>query len=574
MNDDDSAASSPAQAATSTAAAAASAAVTPPPSQQQRSTQNKRSRKAPFRWAEVQAAQMGASRADREEEDPDEAARRARAGKRAAKAAPAAAQPSIQIGYKFFKLFDDDEFYEGHVVAGPEDVFDVGTEELVPNWQVRYPSDGQHEDMTSEEILACPRQHPRLAVMNEKKARLAGTQSGYGKAMMSLLWFPNISEAEARAGLAHVGPPYGIQAALKYIHSQRDVNNNEDDYDGDDDNDEGEPTKKKKKFNVTMGMKVRKLIGGNQYLGAVTSDGVMKSCPDGTRVKMWQVTWEDDGEWEHLDWQELLRVRADRPTRMYPVRGRQLAMLELFCGCGIVSQEFADRKWKIRSLDNDDASNATDKVDIMKFQLGDIGYVPDFIWASPPCFTYSIMAGGKHRSVDAPEKTPEAREHNMYFAKMAHLLQTTKKLHPHAIFVIENPVGLLYKMPLMAELERTLGLHRVQVDYCAFGRCDKKPTHLWTNDFDLACALREYTCRNKCPYYGSTHPVGARGQGQYFNAAAIPEALAEEVAECVHSKFYRDRIRHSEAAPVPAQMGGDTATSTDECGASRAEETD
>lgn len=69
----------------------------------------------------------------------------------------------------------------------------------------------------------------------------------------------------------------------------------------------------------------------------------------------------------------------------------------------------------------------------------------------------------------------------MYFAKMAHLLQTTKKLHPHAIFVIENPVGLLYKMPLMAELERTLGLHRVQVDYCAFGRCDKKPTHLWTN---------------------------------------------------------------------------------------------
>ena len=153
----------------------------------------------------------------------------------------------------------------------------------------------------------------------------------------------------------------------------------------------------------------------------------------------------------------------------------------------MISQEFAERKWRVRSVDNSLRSHATDRLDVMKFELKDIGFVPDFIWASPPCFTYSIMAGGKHRSAAGAggggefEKTKEARQHNHIFAKMAKLLHDAKALNPHVIVVIENPVGLMYKMPLMAELEKSLGLYKTPVDYCAFGRCDKKPTHLWTN---------------------------------------------------------------------------------------------
>jgi hypothetical protein len=36
--------------------------------------------------------------------------------------------------------------------------------------------------------------------------------------------------------------------------------------------------------------------------------------------------------------------------------------------------------------------------------------------------------------------------------------------------------------------------------------------------------------------------LGTRSHGQSFNAAAIPQKLAEEVAEYVHSKFYMDGI--------------------------------
>ena len=122
-----------------------------------------------------------------------------------------------------------------------------------------------------------------------------------------------------------------------------------------------------------------------------------------------------------------------------------------------------------------------------------------------------------------------------------------KKKHPHVIIVIENPVGLMKKMPLMHELEKKLGLYSTTVHYCAFGRDDKKPTCLWTNDFGLHCALGEFVCEKKCPYKGGIHPLSCRGNNNY-NAAAIPQPLAEEIAEYVNSKFYIDRIRYTEAA--------------------------
>jgi len=112
-------------------------------------------------------------------------------------------------------------------------------------------------------------------------------------------------------------------------------------------------------------------------------------------------------------------------------------------------------------------------------------------------------------------------------------------------------VGLLQKMPLMKELVESLGLYSCIVNYCAFGRDDKKPTYLWTNDFALCSTLSEFKCggdgqtRQRCPYAGGIHPIGARRDGRQYNAAAIPQPLAEEVAEHVHANFYQQRIRYT-----------------------------
>jgi hypothetical protein len=87
----------------------------------------------------------------------------------------------------------------------------------------------------------------------------------------------------------------------------------------------------------------------------------------------------------------LLLVRASRLDP--PLWGRQFCSLELFSGRGIISQRFADRRWRVRSVDKSPRSFATDKVDFHQLQWSNIRAVPDFIWASPPSFTYSLSAG-------------------------------------------------------------------------------------------------------------------------------------------------------------------------------------
>jgi hypothetical protein len=157
---------------------------------------------------------------------------------------------------------------------------------------------------------------------------------------------------------------------------------------------------------------------------------------------------------------------------------------------------------------------------------------------------------------------------------MVRILHEAKELHPHLVVVIENPRGLMQDMPLMKELESSMNLSKVEVHYCAFGRGDQKPTHLWTNDFGLASTLSRFRCGDKCPYKGGIHPIGVRGQGSKFNAAAIPSGLAEEVAAYVDSKFVLDRVRitksqgllaPAEAAAVPVTDSSSENTFSADC---------
>lgn len=124
-----------------------------------------------------------------------------------------------------------------------------------------------------------------------------------------------------------------------------------------------------------------------------------------------------------------------------------------------MSQEFRQRLWKVVSLDIDENSNATLCKDILEVEPCDLPFVPDFIWASPPCHTYSFLAGGAHRSArhGKYEKTEEACRNNFLFTKMVRFMKQARSLHPHLIVVIENPVGQLQKMPLMVSRNDSCG---------------------------------------------------------------------------------------------------------------------
>jgi len=211
---------------------------------------------------------------------------------------------------------------------------------------------------------------------------------------------------------------------------------------------------------------------------------------------MWTVEYDEGGEPDQYCFHELRKYRADRPViKSDGCLGRTLNALELFAGSGIVSQEFCQRNFQVKSIDINPSSNATNVIDILNIEYVDIGFVPDFIWASPPCTTYSTVTCGHHRDATTEEfaKTPQAHHDNSLLLQMICIMRWAKSKNPHLIVAIENPHGLLQKMPMMKEFERSFGLHKVLVDYCTFDEEIKKPTNIWTN-VSLIRTLHEPLC--------------------------------------------------------------------------------
>lgn len=299
------------------------------------------------------------------------------------------------IGFRIKKSFKG-VYFEGHVTEPPRD--DNG----IIYWRVVY-SDGDWEELERDELNELRAddsavelvdddedEAPETAKRDKKKSansksrKKGGTKhvDDYETALTDLKYKIGITHEEAQAALKKMTPPYGMNEAIRLIHRAR---NSEESY------------VNREKFCPGVGMRIRKYYDGAAYHGVVINDGEFCDDPEtGEQVKMWKVKYDDDGDTEDMDFFELQRHYAGRPIRSHPVRGRELCALELFCGCNIVSQEFAEHKWRVRSIDNCPKSYATDQVDIMKLKYEDIGFVPDFIWASPPCFTYSNMAGKQH----------------------------------------------------------------------------------------------------------------------------------------------------------------------------------
>lgn len=87
----------------------------------------------------------------------------------------------------------------------------------------------------------------------------------------------------------------------------------------------------------------------------------------------------------------------------------------------------------------------------------------------------------------------------------------------------------------------------MQVDYCAFGRGEQKPTYIWTNDFGLRDTLMDFRCNIGCSMGGKRNHESVQSNRCTIDYGVIPQPLAEEVAEYVNAKFNQDRIRRREA---------------------------
>lgn len=204
-------------------------------------------------------------------------------------------------------------------------------------------------------------------------------------------------------------------------------------------------------------------------------------------------------------------------------------MLELFAGTSSVGNVFKEHGWEVYTVDWDEQFDVSLHADIGSLTVEDIitlcGGVPDVIWASPDCTTYSVMAISHHRF---REENGNLRARTEYAQRCdtinEHVVGLIKDLNPRYWF-IENPVGGMRKMSFMA------GLPRYTVTYCQYGETRQKPTDIWTNHPDPKFRP---ACKRGSPCHEAA-PRGSKCGTQKIDGkrdrARIPRLLCEHIYE-------------------------------------------
>lgn len=201
--------------------------------------------------------------------------------------------------------------------------------------------------------------------------------------------------------------------------------------------------------------------------------------------------------------------------------------LELFAGSRSFSKVAQTMGMETFTTDIEQFGGIDYVVDIMDFDLERVPYKPAVIWASPPCTTFSVASIGKYWNIDGTPKNKKA-EYGMALVQKA--LDIIAYYKPE-YWYIENPRGMLRKLPLMKDLPR-----RVTVTYCQYGEERMKPTDIWTNDLDWTpkpiCKNGD-TCHISAPRGSRT---GTQGRKNAFERSRVPEQLCREILEGIYAR--------------------------------------
>jgi hypothetical protein len=203
-----------------------------------------------------------------------------------------------------------------------------------------------------------------------------------------------------------------------------------------------------------------------------------------------------------------------------------MLVFDFFAGTGSATKAFDDAGDTVISFDNNSQFDVTEVVDV--FALTAYGLVakygrPDFVWASPPCTAFSVASIGHHWLPNRVPKTEMARLSIQLVDKVRMLIED---LEPRFGFVIENPRGMLRKLPMLD------GIRRETVTYCRYGDDRMKPTDLWTNV--------DWTPRPMCKNGDACHEsaprgakTGTQGRSGAVLRSMVPYELGREIRDCL-----------------------------------------
>jgi hypothetical protein len=165
--------------------------------------------------------------------------------------------------------------------------------------------------------------------------------------------------------------------------------------------------------------------------------------------------------------------------------------------------------------------------DVQDIVTQDVPFVPDAVWGSPDCTTYSIAACSTHRNNSIEPKSDYAKKCDLVNKHFISLIKEWLVVNPNLVFFIENPRGMLRKMPWMQEFKR----HTIW--YCQYGDNRAKPTDIWTNSKMWIprpiCHNGNKNCHHEAAPRGSK--TGTQGRKGSYQRSMIPKELCYEILQ-------------------------------------------
>jgi hypothetical protein len=199
-------------------------------------------------------------------------------------------------------------------------------------------------------------------------------------------------------------------------------------------------------------------------------------------------------------------------------------VLELFAGSRSIGKVGDELGMNVFSVDWEKYEDIDLCIDVAKLTKEDVPFIPDVIWASPDCTTYTIAAISTHRNNTEP-KSEYAKKCDITNQHFISLIKEWLEINPNMVFFIENPRGMLRKMPWMQEFKR----HTLW--YCQYYDERAKPTDIWTNSDTWiprpVCHNGNKECHHAPAPRGSK--TGTQGRKGSYERSKIPEELCREV---------------------------------------------
>lgn len=201
-------------------------------------------------------------------------------------------------------------------------------------------------------------------------------------------------------------------------------------------------------------------------------------------------------------------------------------VLELFAGSRSIGKVAESFGCNVFSVDINNFEGIDLVKDIIDLTKKDVPFIPDMIWASPPCTYFSVASIGHHWNEDHTPKTKEAIKGMEILEATLNFILSYKK----SIFYIENPVGKMRR--------KIKGINRTTITYCSYEDTRMKPTDIWSNNIhDLfndngwkpksQCFAGNKKCHHEEAPRGSK--TGTQGLKDNYERSKIPKKLCEEI---------------------------------------------